>query len=291
MQAFGALWSLPDDDPFWSVEEEPLPVESGDFVRVFPEPGFVLVGTRATGAVQRFTSHSHHNPSKYGKFHYTTAAPFNVGLIDGDPLPDGMLCLTDGESVGHKNEVEASAVGDTGWLRFLYHQQVGAGFHTLETIIVPLGEAHVRIHRLVEKGESMAPIHAIEGAAPLGYPSGALPVFGVSDLRSWASNAGVMVAIAGIQGYERAGKPSSFGARDANSVYGRQVVPWLKSAGLSNGSILVSVVHIGSVLDDPGTPGDLVSRVDWLDDGTCQVELRGMELLSIPTLVIGVPNG
>lgn len=33
MLAFAGLWALPDDDPFWTAEEEPLPVEQGDFVR------------------------------------------------------------------------------------------------------------------------------------------------------------------------------------------------------------------------------------------------------------------
>ena len=284
MQAFGALWSLSDDDLFWSVEEEPLPVENGDFTKTFPEPGFVLVGTRATGAVQRFTSHSHHSPSKYSKFHYTTAAPFSVGLHEGRQLPDGMLCLSEGESRGHKDIVIQSAIGESSWLRFRYSQVVGATTHWVETTIIPLGEAHIRLHQVTLDPATVVPVHGIEGAAPLGYPAGATPASGFDGSTSWASNDQVMVAIAAHSGYVRAGRPSAFGAGNANSVFGFQVTPWLETPNLISGALLINAVHIGSVLPDPGSLADNLISAQLDDAGFWNLETADGTLLEIPPL-------
>ena len=146
--AFGALWSLPDDDPFWTAEEEPLPVEIGDFTRVLPQPGWVVTGARATGAVTRYNARSQHNPAKYGKFVYATAAPFNVGLVDGQASPDGMLCLTADGEYGHRDATDAAAVGEPGWLRMRHTQTVAGAAHTIDTTIVVRGERHLRAHRV-----------------------------------------------------------------------------------------------------------------------------------------------
>ncbi len=92
MQAFGGLWSLPDDDPFWTTDEEPLPAEQGDYVKVYPQPGWVV--TANDGEVQLFNAGSVKNyGAKYGKFVYGTRHPFNVGLSEGSPAPDNMLSL------------------------------------------------------------------------------------------------------------------------------------------------------------------------------------------------------
>src|SRR6185295_3407892 len=72
MQAFSGLWSLADDDPFWTAEEEPLPIEQGDFLKVFPQPGWVLAGR--DGEVTQFNAGSWYAGSnnKYMKLVYST---------------------------------------------------------------------------------------------------------------------------------------------------------------------------------------------------------------------------
>jgi hypothetical protein len=282
MQAFGALWTLSDDDPFWLIEEEPLPVERDDFVRVMPEPGFVLTGTQATGAVQRFSSRSQYVPAKYGKFHYTTAAPFNVGLDEGQPLPDAMLCLTDGTHRGHKDRLLASAVGEPGWLRFRYEQHLGSRTHTIETIVVPRGEAHLRVHTIRLDPETTEPIGAIEGGGPLGYPAGALPRTGAAGGISWAANSDMMTAIAGVEGYAWANSPSSFGAPGANSVFGNQLIPSLQAERISGAARLICICQIGSVLSDPDQLRSESPQAEFEADGTCRVRIHGAELVIPP---------
>src|SRR5690606_14647881 len=90
-QAFGGLWSLPDDDPLWTTAPEPLPIERGDVHRVLMEPGWILTGTRESGHIHRFTTYVSHYPAKYAKLAYSTAAPYNAGLGDGAPTPDAMI--------------------------------------------------------------------------------------------------------------------------------------------------------------------------------------------------------
>jgi hypothetical protein len=79
MQAFCGLWSLPDDDPFWTVDEEPLPAEKSNYVKVFPQPGWVV--TACDGQVAQFNAGSLNSSyqDKYAKLCYSTRTPFDIG--------------------------------------------------------------------------------------------------------------------------------------------------------------------------------------------------------------------
>ena len=271
MLAFGALWSLPDDDPFWHAEEVPLPVEQGDFVRVFPQPGWVVVGTKATGAVQRFNAGSTgHYPAKYDKFLYATAAPFNVGLPDGVPSPDSMLCLTNGQELGHRAGNLQWAVGEPGWLRMRYQQRVAGGSHTIDTTIIVRGELHVRAHRIMlDPGTS--PIGAVEGTPPLGYDDGEMPTC-LSDVAAgweYAAVGGRAVAIARLRGYDGQRHAAAWrGRADINSVYGQYVLPLVTVTQLELTHDLICVVHTGTALEDPAAIARQVTQAEWRDDGT-----------------------
>lgn len=285
MLAFGGLWSLPDDDPFWTAEEAPLPVERGDFARVFPQPGWVVVGTRASGAVQRFNAGSQHYPAKYGKFVYATAAPFNVGLADGRPAPDGMLCLTAGEDWGHRDATLASAVGEPGWLRMRYEQRVGGGTHQIDTTIVARGEWHLRAHRVTLDPAARMPLGAVEGPAPLGYPSGALPAITGDAAAGWEAAAaiGQAVAIAGLRGYTGQRPPAAWRGRDdLNSVHGHYVLPLLTVDRLEPGHELVCLVHIGRADVDVAAVKDLVAEAGWAADGTFRLTWSDGSSVEVP---------
>ena len=270
MLAFGGLWSLADDDPFWSAEEEPLPVEQGDFVRVFPQPGWVVAGAQATGAVQRFNAGSQHYPAKYGKFVYATAAPFNVGLVDGQPAPDGMLCLTDGQQYGHRNETLASAVGEPGWLRMRYQQHIAGGSHMIDTTIIVRGETHLRAHRVALDPAVGSALGAVEGPAPLGYDSGDLPAIAGDSAAGWelASAGGRAVVIARLRGYDGQRRAAAWqGRHDINSVFGHYLLPLLTVDHLEAMHELVCLVHIGADID-PKTLASRVAEATWLPDGS-----------------------
>jgi hypothetical protein len=278
MQAFGALWSLPDDDPFWSAEEEPLPVEQGDFVRILPQPGWVVVGSRTSGAVQRFNAGSTGYPAKYGKFVYATAAPFNVGLADGQPAPDSMLCLTDGQQYGHRSTNLAYAVGEPGWLRMRYQQQVAGGMHMIDTTIIVQGELHLRAHRVLLDPAALTPIAAVEGAAPLGYASGDLPTIEGDTEAGWerASAEGRGVAILRLRGYDGQRRAAAWQERDdLNSVYGHCVLPLLTVSHLAPAHELICLVYIGRANVDMAALSAHVAEAGWLEDGTFRLIWSG----------------
>lgn len=255
MLAFAGLWSLPDDDPFWTAEEQPLPVEQGDFVKVFQQPGWVVAGTQASGAVQRFNGRSYGYPAKYAKFVYSSAAPFNAGLADGMPAPDAMLCLTDGQQYGHRIDNQAAAVGDPGWLRMRYTQQIGGGQHTIDTTLIVLGESHIRAHRISLDPGSNTAIGAVEGSAPLGYAAGMLPLAESNEASGWelalvgerTSQLGRAVAIRRLRGYDGQRRAATWlGRGDLNSVYGHYLLPLLSVSRLEREHELICLAFSGT---------------------------------------------
>lgn len=85
MQGFPFL-SIPDNDPFWTEAEEPLPVEKDDFLIRIPGPKMLLRGTKSSGQVRWLqaanTPRRDNYRDKYNKFVWSSAFPFNV-LQDG----------------------------------------------------------------------------------------------------------------------------------------------------------------------------------------------------------------
>jgi len=285
MQAFAGLWALADNDPFWTDDEVPLPVEQGDFVKILPEPGWVLSGSKSTGNVTRFSAKSSKMPAKYGKFHYSTLAPFNVGLVDGAPSPDGMLCLMDNGELGHRDTTLLAKIGEPGWLRMRYEQAVNNRTHTIETVIVVDGDYHLRLHR-IHLAPGSTGVSAIEGAAPLGFPPGGLITSSQSGdpIRSQASHAGRVVSIQGHEGYDRAGYPSAWKNNETlNSVYGKYVLPHLLVDHIHPEHTLVSTVELTMQPVSP-VPADQAPPIAWNDDDSVTVSWRRFQNLNIPAL-------
>ncbi|MGC4190833.1 MAG: DUF2264 domain-containing protein [Thermomicrobiales bacterium] len=283
MQAFGGLWCLPDDDPFWTAEEEPLPVERQDFVRVFPEPGWLLAGDRRTGIVHRFSAKSQHDdPAKYGKFHASTAAPITVGLTDGHPVPDAMLCLTDGEMYGHRDAIDAGTVGEPGWLRTHYRQRSGGREHTIETVIVVSGNLHLRAHR-IDIAPGTSPIAAIEGAGAFGFDPGERPVMDRDTSRSisMARMGDRAVAIRAVIGYDGAAIPFAYSG--VGATHAEVVVPTLRASLDEGVSGLACLVSLGDA-EDLRRMRMCEPMVSWRDDGAVTVSGFLDEPIHIPPI-------
>jgi hypothetical protein len=288
MLAFGALWSLADGDPFWSAEEQPLPVERGDFVKVFAQPGWIVAGTHATGAVQRFNAGSTgHYSAKYEKFLYSSTAPFNVGLADGAPAPDSMVCLTDDQSIGHRTGSLAAAVGAPGWLRMRYQQQLGGGTHTIDTTIVVRGELHLRAHRITLDPIAQQPIGALEGSAPLGYQDGELPQIASDSAAGWeyAAAGDRAVWLARLRGYDDQRRAASWrNCADLNSVYGQSILPLLSVSRLAPTHELICLVYTGAALADPAALVSHLDTADWHADGGFWVRWADGQEIEVPVV-------
>lgn len=263
MQAFGGLWSLPDDDPFWTTDEEPLPAETGNFRKTYAQPGWILQANG--GEIQRFNAGSMKGiDAKYAKFAYSTQFPFNVGLSHGHPSPDNMLCLVDGVVRGQRTKNLAFAVDDAGWLRVVWEQYVNGFTHTIDTVIVVLGEQHIRAHRVQLSPEHKVPLKLIEGGWPLGYSAGEVPIIR-QDQSSCTATLPINRAsgIYNISGYE--GATLWQGAPHINSVYPYDVLPVLTAESVADKQELLCLVHAGNMIDSYDIPDN--AQGVWQDDG------------------------
>ena len=280
MQAFGGLWSLADDDPFWTATPEPLPIEHGDVYQVLPEPGWILSGTQESGQIHRFTTHVSYYPAKYAKLVYSTAAPYNAGLGDGSPTPDAMISLHVDGHVSHRTRNDTAVIDEDGWIRYRHRHELPGIDVLFDTTIIPDGDLHLRLHRLAEASVN-GPIPTIEGAAALGFDEGDNPRL-VCD-RGAGVSGGVTseqaVAIRCWDDHRSPRQPRSFadGGR-GNIVHGLNVIPYL-AGELAVGEVAISTVFIGTARQL--TQGDAVSRlldqpsVRWGDDGSVEVDWRG----------------
>ncbi|MBZ0298899.1 MAG: DUF2264 domain-containing protein [Anaerolineae bacterium] len=281
MQAFGGLWNLADDDPFWEAEEEPLPAEAGDYVKVFPQPGWVVTAT--DGAVQRFNGGSiraHGYGAKYAKLVYSTQHPFNVGLTDGFSSPDGTLCLIDGDLRGERTKNLGCAVGEPGWLHIHWEQALNGLTHVIDTVIVVRGGQHVRAHRITLDPATSSPIRAIEGGAPLGTIQGEVPTILSGPCWQAAGSYDHAVAVRGLRGYDRARLWT--GAPGINSVYPFALVPVLQVEAVQPQHDLLCQVFSGVMPDQKVLPEATITA-EWQADGSVHLVWDG-QIYQIPAL-------
>ena len=278
MQAFGGLWSLSDGDVFWTEEETQLPAETENYLKVYPQPGWILRSNN--GHVERFNAGSLKGmDAKYAKFVYSTQFPFNVGMSNGMPAPDNMLSLTDGAIRGQRSKNLAFAVDESGWLRFRWEQDLNGNTHTIETVIVLQDGVHIRAHKIELAPEQSTPISAIEGCAPLGYDVGGVPIIRTDEYYCAAGIDNQMVVIANLDGYDRAtfwqGQPG------INSVYACYVLPVVTVETVTDGLNLLCWVHHGSATNQIVSPDDINGQ--WQDDGTFHLATGDAEIV-VPSL-------
>lgn len=280
IQAFGGLWALADDDPFWSAEEEPLPAEQGDFKKVFPQPGWVV--TAQDGHIQRFNAGSVKPGygAKYNKLVYSTRHPFNVGLDAGQTGIDSALCLSDSGVRATRENNLAYAVHESGWLRMRYVIQLNGYRHLVDTVLVPLGEVHIRAHRISLDGVDAGQVMAEEGSAPLGYDAGGIPVIRAEDGWLFAGFADRAVGIKPLRGYA---EPAYVISGSPNSVYGFNLIAALRSPLTQQTHELVCAVYEGGIPHIAQPPDLDLQSYGWEQDGQFVLRVNGTDM-SVPAL-------
>jgi hypothetical protein len=84
------LFSIPQDDPFWTAPEEPLPVEKDDYEIRFEAPRMIVTGTKSSGQVKWLQARNiPKRPAyrdKYTKLVCSSHFPFNT-MKDTDAAP------------------------------------------------------------------------------------------------------------------------------------------------------------------------------------------------------------
>lgn len=274
IQAFSGLWSLPDDDPFWTAEEEPLPAEQGDFTKVYPQPGWVL--TAKEGQVTLFNAGSVHPNygNKYTKLVYSTRNPFNVGLDAGQPSLDSCLCLSEDGIRGQREHVLDYAVSE-GWARTRYPIEVNGHRHIVDSTLLLLGDVHLRAHQITLDPAADS-VTAEEGSAPLGYDAGAVPILRFADGWQWIEDGNQAVGLRAIRGYSTAPRAV---AGSPNSVYGFNLLAVLTVAPLKPNDELICAVYAGSVSNPADLP--IIEGAGWEADGSFVARVNGQGI-SVP---------
>jgi hypothetical protein len=144
------LWRLKDDDPFWTTEEELLPVEKSDFAHKMPVQGWKYIGTKRSGAVVQInygTDGSAYYASKYQKQAYHGQLGFVIGTSRWAPC-DQMATLV----VGEKSSYPKLTDWDRSLPEFCRKNEVFGK-----------GEAAVKVtHLLLSEGETLLRFTKIE---------------------------------------------------------------------------------------------------------------------------------
>ena len=223
MQAF-AMWLIPREDPFWSGEPAPLPVERTGFVRTLEQPGMILAGHRDSGQVKvlqaRSTKSDFHYRDKYNKLIYSTHFPFNI-VQRADVCPwDNALVLRETlrrRSAG-RGEIEETRILKDGY-EIAYPLTYGALKIKVRTTVLIDGEFELRIHRVIAPAELDPGMDLAEGSSSLGLQSFVEAAFAVSEKFSIVRNrkTGLLIGTWPGQGWTGLGAASDFGTSESTS--------------------------------------------------------------------------
>ncbi|WP_350277999.1 DUF2264 domain-containing protein [Kribbella sp. HUAS MG21] len=120
---------LPADHPVWTADEEPLPVETGDFTLRLPEPGWLVSGTRADGIVRIVNHGTDHSTAGdrradsplYARLAYSThTLPQFEAPSWAQPLDNSIAAVHPHYGLSHRNGMTVAApnvsVVDAHWV-------------------------------------------------------------------------------------------------------------------------------------------------------------------------------
>ncbi len=157
--AFKAFFciSLPDEHPFWSIPEEPMP--ELDEVKRIAECHMLLQHRDgevvALTAGQYPTVEHSHAPAKYAKFAYSTRFGFSVprsSLSLEDNAPDSMLAFQLNQMIYVRRKCLLFEITDTS-IFALWSPVEGI---RVETTLIPTKNGHLRRHRIQSEQECTA---------------------------------------------------------------------------------------------------------------------------------------
>lgn len=153
--------ALPDNHPFWSCEEKPLPELESQKVQRHP----FMINCRDKEHIMAFTAGQNakwdcaHSTEKYSKFVYSNKFAFSVpksndGIVEG--AYDSTLALSEGDQYYRVRKVcEEYKVFD----KYIYSNWKPWRDVSVKSWIIPLVPYHIRIHKI----ESARVLNCCEG--------------------------------------------------------------------------------------------------------------------------------
>lgn len=166
-----AFLSVPKDDPFWTADEEPLPVEKADFVRRFEGPRAMLMGTKRSGEVRwvQARNSAKRDPyrDKYSKFVWSSHFGF-CATKDADHVPPDQALVfreiaTGKESTRAPNGVTDGKLLDDG-VETTWWAKLGEWKFDVVSTIRLKGDVITRSHTINAPPEAVAKVVVLEGS-------------------------------------------------------------------------------------------------------------------------------
>lgn len=207
MQAF-SMFAIPATDPLWIDQEEPLPVEKGDYTVRFEGPKMLVRGTKSSGQVKWALAHNfmrrEYYRDKYVKFVASSHFPFNVMQIKGRAPWDQALVIREkatGLTVGRSGITGGELTHDgftTQW-----SITINDKMFEIATTARLIGEFEHRTHEIVApEGIESGAYEVVEGSYPLGLTKdGTFENAQLESGRSIKSADGALVAAWNVSGY------------------------------------------------------------------------------------------
>ncbi len=172
---FAALWLIPDDDPFWTDPEQPLPAQTADYSVWLDTPGWLLSHRRSRGDLRLYNlrngyrtdswSEAQYHP-KYAKFSYSSRFGY---LLSAASRSDQMIRVNDGSrQLPEAGDIVSDAQATAGAPPVLRTVHVQGG-RRVSSLLFLQGDYEVRVHRVTG---SAGTGKVVEGAFPLGHDSG-----------------------------------------------------------------------------------------------------------------------
>jgi hypothetical protein len=218
-----SLLALTPEHPFWTSEEERLPIESGSYT--FPDAGgsFLVHGSAGDGHVQVVNGGSLVFGKKYSNLSYSTHFGYEIDrhreLDEPDPFGDASLSFSlDGETWYGRQRARPLGARDGVLLtESIYGLGDPVARVRTTSAVSFIGEAQLRVHRV----EAEPPVYAREGGFACGWNAeGQVPTLS-GGLMSFAAADGAASGIRALRGYDDAPEPAITGCnvlRPASAV-------------------------------------------------------------------------
>ncbi|MFC1619595.1 DUF2264 domain-containing protein [Candidatus Neomarinimicrobiota bacterium] len=172
---------MPEDHPFWTAAEEPLPIEEADYCIHHKVPGFLVQGHRETGHVQLINqgSDAYVNATtdwktpasdfQYSKFAYSSHFFNDLGSTKQGLVCGNMISLYEEKrGFSHRDRIYPEHVSDR--IAIAYHFPYGEEHNQkrdsrIETAIIMKGDHQIRVHWVISPNRPLV----YEGGYPLAY--------------------------------------------------------------------------------------------------------------------------
>lgn len=179
------FFSLPKDDPFWTANEEPLPIEKSDYTLRFEGPQMLVAGNHRTGEIRWIQAQN--APlrvtyrDQYIKFAHSSHFPYNI-VADPQHAPcDQTLVFRDkqtGVSFSRtfgpgaaSGELLKDEIGvRTRWNAVHGEGDAAMKFSVVSTIRL-MGEFEMRVHEITAPSEAIGRFELLEGSYNVGLQS------------------------------------------------------------------------------------------------------------------------